>query len=71
MANCLIVTSTVANQIPTFTITETKRYETKLYVPEVTLPTLDNAKLSQELKSVFKKTINMNKYQSKITIQIQ
>ena len=39
-----MVTSTVANQIPTFTITETKRYETKLYVPVVTLPTLENAK---------------------------
>ena len=55
LANCLLVTSTITNQIPTFTITETKLYETKHYVPVVTLSTLDNAKLSTELKSGFKK----------------
>ena len=38
-----------------FTITETK-----LYVPVVTLSTKDNAKLLQQLKSGFKKTININ-----------
>ena len=44
-----------------FTITETK-----LYVPVVTLSTKDNAKLLQQLKSGFKRTINWNKYESSI-----
>ena len=38
--------------------------ETKLYVPVVTLSTQDSAKLLQQLKSGFKRTINWNKYQS-------
>ena len=41
----------------------------KLYVPVVTLSTQDNAKLLQQLKSGFKRTINRKKYQSKVTIQ--
>ena len=40
--------------------------ETKLYVPVVTLSTKDNEKLLQQLKSVFKKTISWNKYESSI-----
>ena len=44
-----------------FKITETKRY-----VPVVTLSTQANAKLLQQLKSGFKRTINWNKYQSSI-----
>ena len=36
--------------------------ETKLYIPVVALSTRDNAKLSPELKSVFKRTINWDKY---------
>ena len=40
--------------------------ETKLYVPVVTLSTQDNAKLLQQLKSGFKRTINWNKYKSNI-----
>ena len=39
-ANCVIVSTNVANQNATFTITDTK-----LYVPVVTLSTQDNAKL--------------------------
>ena len=39
--------------------------ETKLYVPVVTLSTQDNAKLLQQLKSGFKRTIYWNKYESK------
>ena len=39
---------------------------TKLYVPVVTLSTQDNAKLLQQLKSGFRRTINWNKYQSSI-----
>ena len=40
--------------------------ETKLYVPVVTLWTQDNAKLLQQLKSGFKRTINWNKYESEV-----
>ena len=38
--------------------------DTKLYVRAVTLLTQDNAKLLQQLKSGFKRTVNWNKYQS-------
>ena len=41
--------------------------ETKLYVPVATLSIQDNAKLLQQLKSGFKRTINWNKYESNIT----
>ena len=59
-ANCVIVSTNVANQNVTFAITDTK-----LYVPVVTLSTQDNAKLLQQLKSGFKRVINWNKYLSK------
>ena len=42
--------------------------ETNLYVPVVTLSTQDNAKLLQQLKSGFKRTINWNKYESSVKI---
>ena len=58
--NCVIIYTDIANQIPTFTITERN-----LYVPVVTLSTQDNAKLLPQLKSCFKRTINWNKYLSK------
>ena len=48
----------------TFAITDTE-----LYILVVTLSTQDNAKLLQQLKSGFKRTINWNKYQSKIKVQ--
>ena len=38
--------------------------DTKLYVSVVNLATQYNAKLLQQLKSGFKRTINWNKYQS-------
>ena len=41
--------------------------DTKRYVPIVTSSTLDNAKLLEQLKSGFKKTINWNKHQSKVS----
>ena len=41
-ANCVAVSTAVANQSTTFLITDTK-----FYVPVVTLPTKDNAKLLQ------------------------
>ena len=56
-ANCVIIYTNVANQVPTFTITETN-----LYVPVVTLSTQDNAKLLPQLKNGFKRTISWNKY---------
>ena len=59
-AGCVIIYTDVANQNPTFTITETS-----LYVPVVTLSTQDNAKLLTQLKSGFERAINWNKYLSK------
>ena len=47
-AGCAIIYTDVAEQVPTFTITETN-----LYVPVVTLSTQDNAKLLPQLKSSF------------------
>ena len=54
--DCVITNSTDAGK---FEITNTR-----FYVPVVTLSTQDNAKLLQQLKSGFKRTINWNKYQS-------
>ena len=56
-SNYIVVYTDVANQVPTFTITETN-----LYIPLVTLSTQDNAKLLPQLKSGFKRTISWNKY---------
>ena len=47
-ANCVIIYTNIANQVPTITITETN-----LYVPVVTLSTQDNANLLPQLKSFF------------------
>ena len=58
--NCVIISTNVADQNPTFTITETN-----LHVPVVTLSTQDNSKLLPQLKSGFKITISWNKYLSK------
>ena len=65
-ANYVIVSIAVANQGGTFAITDTK-----LYVPDGTISTQNNAKLLDQLKSGFKRTINWNKYKSKATIQAQ
>ena len=59
-ANCVIIYTDVANQVPTFTITETN-----LYAPVVTLSTHDNAKVLPQLKPGFKRTISWNKYLAK------
>ena len=62
-ANCTIVSianCAIANQNATFAITNTR-----LYVPVVTLSTQENAKLFRQLKSCFKRIINLNKYLSK------
>ena len=50
----------------TFAITDTK-----LFVPVVTLSTQDNANLLEKLISGFKRTINWNKYQPKISPERQ
>ena len=55
-SNCAITNSTGAG---TFAI-----IDTNLYVPGVTLTTQDNARLLQQLRSGFTRTINWNKYQS-------
>ena len=54
------------NKATTFAITDTK-----LSVSEVTLTTEDNLELLIQLKSGFKRTINWNKYQSKLITQAQ
>ena len=54
-----IIDNPTANQEPTFTITDTK-----LYIPVVIL-----SKLLEQLKSSFKRTINWNKYELKVTLQ--
>ena len=59
---CVLFNDTKAT---TFTITDIK-----LYVPLVTLSTQDKAKLFQILKSGFKRTLNWNKYQLKVIIQM-
>ena len=59
-ANCVIIYTNVAEQKPTFAITETN-----LYLPVVTLSTQDNVKLLLQLKPGFKRTISWNKYLAK------
>ena len=56
-ADCIIFSGTGANK---FSI-----INTKLYNQVVTLSTQDNAKLLQQLKPDFKRTISSNKYRSK------
>ena len=59
-SDCVVIYTNVANQNPTFSITETS-----LYVPVVALSTQDNTRLLQQLKSGFKRAITLNKYLSK------
>ena len=54
------------NQDTIFSITDTKTY-----VPVVTLSTQDNTKLLEQLKYGFKRTINCNKYQPKVSTERQ
>ena len=62
-STCVITNSTGAG---TLAITDTK-----LYIPVVTLLTRDNSKLLQQLKPVFKRTVNWNKYLSKPELSAQ
>ena len=57
-----VMDNNIVGQEPTFTITDTK-----LYVPVVTLSNQDYAKLFKQLKSGFKRTINLNRYEPKVT----
>ena len=61
---CFIIDNPNSGQEPTFTITDTK-----LYVTVVTLSTRDNTKLLEQLKSGFKRTINWNKYEPRLTVE--
>ena len=54
------ISNATVNQATTFTITDTK-----LHVLVVTLSIDNNAKLLQQLKSGFKRTINWNRYETK------
>ena len=65
-ANCVIIYTDIANQVPTFTITETN-----LYVSVVTLSTQDNALLIPQLKNGFKRTVSWNKYLAKPELLVQ
>ena len=56
----------MANQVPTFAVTDTK-----IYLLVITLSTQDDSILLQQLKSGFRRTSNWNKYPSKLTIQRQ
>ena len=59
-STCVLISTKIRNQNPTFAITDTK-----LYVPVVTLSTQENTKFLQQLKTGFKRVINWNKYLSK------
>ena len=61
--NCVI---SEGDREATFAVTGTK-----LYVRVITLSIQANAKLLQQLKSAFKRTINWNKCQSRMKIQEQ
>ena len=62
-STCVITNSTGAGK---FAIADTK-----LYVPAVPLSTQDNAKLLQQLKFGFTRTINWKKYQSNLKTYAQ
>ena len=73
LINCQInlILTWSENYVFSSAIGETKSSitDTKLYVPIVTLSTQDNTKLLQQVKSGFKRTINWNNYQSKVSIE--
>ena len=62
--NCVIVATNISAQAAIFSITDTN-----VYIPVVTLSTQDNAKLFEQLKPGFKRTINWNKYKTKISTE--
>ena len=63
--NCVIVATNISAQAAIFSITDTN-----VYIPVVTfINTQDNAKLFEQLKPGFKRTINWNKYKTKISTE--
>ena len=62
LSRCVVIATAVQKQAAIFEITDTK-----LYVPVITLSTQENTKFLQQLKSGFKRVINLkrNKYLSK------
>ena len=64
--DCILISGSIDNQLPKFVMTDIK-----LYVPVVTSLPQENLKLLDPLKSGFKRKINWNKYQSKVSIQTQ
>ena len=64
--NLILTWSSICNISSATGETKFKITDSKLYVPVATLSTQDNAKLLQQLKSGFKRTINWNKYQSNL-----
>ena len=62
----VITTNAVADQETRFAITNTK-----LFNPVVTVSAKDNTKLLQQPKSGFKRIIIWNKYQLRVSTQIQ
>ena len=61
-ANFVTIYTDIANQV---------KSETNLYVPVVTLSSQDNAKLLQQLKNGFKRTISWSKYLAKLELLVQ
>ena len=61
---CVIAATNVANQGTTFSITDAQ-----LYVLVVTLSAQNNAKMLEQSKSGFKRTINWKKYQPKVSAE--
>ena len=59
--NCVITNSKGIEKL--------SKIDTKPYDPVVILWTQDNSKLLQQLKSGFKRIINWNKYELKLTVQ--
>ena len=62
----ILTAGTAANKLPKFRITNTK-----FYVPVATLSTQENIKPLKQLQSGFKRTLNWNKYHSKISSEAQ
>ena len=69
--NLILTWSENCVTFPAIVETKFKITDTKCYALFVILLTQDNAKLLKQLKSSFKRTINWNKYQSKVSTQIQ
>ena len=60
----MVISGDIDGQVATFAITDAKRH-----VLVAILSTKDNVKLLDPLKSDSKRTINWNKYQSKVPIE--